>query len=415
MDQSCRNNYCKKKLTEYREFTSKLYDDIHSIENDIKEKDVFIHKIVKARNDYQKEVEVLKKKNSALLKENNDLLEKNDQLDEDAEDGMKMLKNAHERERKLTKESDKCKEIAIKDAEKIFGLEKERQELQSKYDVIKEKFGKSLRENQELFSLKDAKIKDMEKEILESKEIKEKNENTNAQFDYEGIIQEKSNRLESLEAENKMMKKEKDDLMDELEVKKKEVKDLEVNQNKRELESSRGSLQEELLEVGLMKCNHCSFTFASFGDLKEHNNIVHSETLKADLLKKINNLGMQISEQKADTFSALYLLKEEERRGLTICRCKEKEYCRINHQQYSYIKSKSDDFLVKLNRFSVTNKISSTSIVSGARIKCYTCNKCEKTFAKQGQLKRHKKSEHREKTESGRNTGTLSNRASVIV
>ena len=40
---------------------------------------------------------------------------------------------------------------------------------------------------------------------------------------------------------------------------------------------------------------------------------------------------------------------------------------------------------------------------------------CEKFFSKQGQLKRHKKSEHREKTENGGSDRISSNRGNVIV
>ena len=73
-------------------------------------------------------------------------------------------------------------------------------------------------------------------------------------------------------------------------------------------------------------------------------------------------------------------------------------------------------FLAKLmNSSSSIERISSTSIISGAKSKCYTCNMCERTFAKQGQLKRNKKTEHREKTENGRKSGILSKRGSVIV
>ena len=60
MEQLCKNGYCKRKLNEYRELTSKQYDDIDTLENDIKDKDAFVQTLVKARNDYQKEVVLLK-------------------------------------------------------------------------------------------------------------------------------------------------------------------------------------------------------------------------------------------------------------------------------------------------------------------------------------------------------------------
>ena len=63
MEQICKNNYCKKKLQEYRESTSKLYDNIDSLEDDLKERDQFVQKVVKQRNNYQEEISLLKKKN----------------------------------------------------------------------------------------------------------------------------------------------------------------------------------------------------------------------------------------------------------------------------------------------------------------------------------------------------------------
>ena len=38
----CKTIHCKKKLGEYRELTSKLYEDISSFEDDMKDKDDFL-------------------------------------------------------------------------------------------------------------------------------------------------------------------------------------------------------------------------------------------------------------------------------------------------------------------------------------------------------------------------------------
>ena len=66
---------------EYRELTSKLYDNIDGLEIDIKDKDSFLQTVVKTRNACQIEVANLKKMNSELIKENNNPLEKNEQFD----------------------------------------------------------------------------------------------------------------------------------------------------------------------------------------------------------------------------------------------------------------------------------------------------------------------------------------------
>ena len=176
MGEICKNVSCKKRLAEYRDLTRKQYEDIDTLEEDLEDKDVFVQTTVKDKNNYQNEIASLKKNNCKLLKENDALMEKNDQLDEDAEDGIKMVRNAHARERKLEEELKSWKESAIEDAEKVSALEKERAQFQSQYEVLKDKFSKSLVENQEILLIKESKIKEMEKEIFQSKEIKERNE-----------------------------------------------------------------------------------------------------------------------------------------------------------------------------------------------------------------------------------------------
>jgi hypothetical protein len=58
MEQNCKKRYCRRKLSEYRELTSKQYDDIDSLETDIKDKDAFVQTLVKSRNDFQNEVAI---------------------------------------------------------------------------------------------------------------------------------------------------------------------------------------------------------------------------------------------------------------------------------------------------------------------------------------------------------------------
>ena len=60
---TCSKEDCKKafkdvkhKLGEYREFNGKLYDDIDSLEDDIREKDKFASKLSRERNKLQEEL-----------------------------------------------------------------------------------------------------------------------------------------------------------------------------------------------------------------------------------------------------------------------------------------------------------------------------------------------------------------------
>ena len=88
-------------LKEYRENNIKLYEEINSVDNDLKSKGTFAQREVRQRNQLQEEMSSLKKKNHDLVKENYQLIEKVDQLEEDTEAGVEMLGMAHERERKL--------------------------------------------------------------------------------------------------------------------------------------------------------------------------------------------------------------------------------------------------------------------------------------------------------------------------
>ena len=219
----------------------------------------------------------------------------------------------------------------------------------------------------------------------------------NACFDFEGVVNEKMANIEALEKENKELKQRNDDLSDELQVKRREMKDLENMHENDELKNSVGSQHEELMQVEMFKCKRCNFNSLTLEELKHHKNTAHSEQVKTDLSTKISNLNAKISEQKVDVISSIYNLKNLEIKSKIICGCKEKEYCRINHQKYSFIKSKSDELLSKIKNCSDIDKISTVEISAGARRKCFTCNMCDQLFSKQGQLKKHKKSEHRER------------------
>jgi chromosome segregation ATPase len=213
MEQLCKNGYCKRKLNEYRELTSKQYDDIDTLEMDIKDRDAFVQTLVKARNDYQSEVALLKKKNGDLIKENNDLLEKVDQLDEDTDTGMNLLRNSHERESKLNKELEVYKVNSNKTDEFMKGMMKENEDLKSKFKFVKDNLEKNLEANQEFQNLsnsKDSQIKGLEMELLACREelIMAKNDITHGTVitTIEDKLKEHANLIEVLNEENILFK-----------------------------------------------------------------------------------------------------------------------------------------------------------------------------------------------------------------
>ena len=140
---------------------------------------------MKTKNDIQKELVLLKKQNVKLHKENSDLSDKVKQLDEDTDDGIIMLRNAHERERKLNRELEELKNADTKSEANLSSLKKENQELINKFKFIKEKFESSLKVNQEILDSKEAENTSIrcdisvwkekyEKECIDHKEARDK-------------------------------------------------------------------------------------------------------------------------------------------------------------------------------------------------------------------------------------------------
>ena len=70
LNESVKNE--KKKLSEYRDFNSKLYNDIDMLEEDVKDKDEFITKLTRERNKLQNDLkfatEKIDLKNSDIMK-----------------------------------------------------------------------------------------------------------------------------------------------------------------------------------------------------------------------------------------------------------------------------------------------------------------------------------------------------------
>ena len=67
MEHLCQNKHCKRKLTEYQELTSKLYDDLAGFLTEMRDKETFVQKVAKERNDYHSEVAELNYKFVNLL------------------------------------------------------------------------------------------------------------------------------------------------------------------------------------------------------------------------------------------------------------------------------------------------------------------------------------------------------------
>ena len=85
MNQMCRNAYCKSKVREYRELTSKQYEDIDSLKSYITDQENFLPQVFQARNKLQEHLANL------------DLLDKIEQLDEDMDTWVELSKKPGKR------------------------------------------------------------------------------------------------------------------------------------------------------------------------------------------------------------------------------------------------------------------------------------------------------------------------------
>ena len=333
MDQKCKSEICRSKLKDYRDLTRKQDDDIDTLETDIRDKDAFAQTVVKSRNDLQKELTLLKKKNADLLNQNKDLLEKVDQLDEDTETGMMFLKNAHERERKLNVEVKELKDgIHIKN-DAVNEAAKQNEELKRKFHFVKDKFQQSLKENQELqgqFNSKDVKLQELEMQLVSCKEELDKSRKFEEHEEELKVQVEKVKELkvvlEGLAHDNNLLTKKFDDITDELANKTEKLHDIENQGKQKSLQSSQSSLSEELQNLKVINCENCGSYFLSLEELKEHKKEYHTNKYEFNysLMLKIVDLERRISEQKSNLTSNIFELKRKEIEKSHTCSCRAK-------------------------------------------------------------------------------------------
>ena len=102
----------------------------------------------------------------------------------------------------------------------------------------------------------------------------------------------------------------------------------------------------------------------------------------------------KISDQKSNFTSSVFQLKIKEIKESQSCSCR--GYCNISHKKHNFVKSRSEELFLNMKSFSECHDILShtESIADHIIKKRYTCNQCGNEFSKQGDLKRHYRSEH---------------------
>jgi DNA repair exonuclease SbcCD ATPase subunit len=289
----------KKKIKEYREFNSKLFEDIDQLEVDIKEKDDFANKLKKKRNDLEIEVKHLLKK---MELRNEDILK----LDIDLNKQKEVSNNAI---KVLGEENERLKEQMELAFRKVEAFEKERNERKANEDVQENELLKEMKElNQEISNLKEINL-GKEKQIQQ-------------------IVEEK----EALDEKILVL----------------EIESGKVDESKMENEAkSFHSLAEEFKLCGItnaesaqFKCKHCDKAFGTKDGLKNHVDNIH----KKDTLMKLINMEQKLLNQSAHfTFSVHRLKNMEVSQVQKPCYCN--RFCVISHTKHNWRKSVSDDMM----------------------------------------------------------------------
>ena len=230
--------------------------------------------------------------------------------------------------------------------------------------------------------------------------------------------------IEVLRNENLLIQKKNSDLIDENEVKRIHILDLEEFMEKKvSSSSSQSSLSEELQQAQLFQCENCDCTFVTSDELRRHMQSVHDNLMKTSLLNKIIYIEKNVLKQKINLTSSIFDLNKQETESSQKCNCriKPRSFCKINHQKYNFFKLESNrlhsDFKTILNEFTkceestedpanMDNILDTTieesneqpatldNISNGTIQKKYSCSQCEQDFCKQGSLKKHMKFEH---------------------
>ena len=251
--------------------------------------------------------------------------------------------------------------------------------------------------------MKDIKTSALEDEIIvltnisKQAELEIKVKKLNAANDeIERKLKEKALHIDTLEIENILLKQKNTDLVDELLIKKKEIEEAEEAVS---LKTSHSSLKEELSQLNVIECDECNLSFSLKAELTLHKQKVHEIVTNKGFLSKLSALEINVSKQKIKLVSSALQLKTEEMKKLCSCKSYCRKFCRINHQKYNFAKSKCDELLHKLNKFSTSPKVytPTESFVFGAKKKQYSCAHCEDVFQKQGELKKHKKQKHNQR------------------
>ena len=300
--------------------------------------------------------EDLKKKNIKLKKYNSELEDKVETLDEDTDHSIRIIRNLQDEKHELIVKLNVCKDSLAANEVHVKQLDHDNLDYEKKIAFLKDKLGKSLKENQ------DSKIKQkMKSEELESKitvleanasnaGIKKISDNDNESPE----MVELNVIIKSLQVDINAIEQKNHDLADELEIKTEEVKALEESiKSTNVLKCSSSSLEEELKLSEFFKCNECEESFQTKKDLKIHTNCIHEKIKKKEILKsKLYRSEQSLNERRLQLSSSIFNLKKKESLEKPKCRCRGRAFCWIHHDKHNFRKSQSEEFYERLKSLS---------------------------------------------------------------
>ena len=290
----------KKKVKEFREFNSKLHDDIDGLEEDIKAKDEFVTKLTRERNKLQAELKFYTGKVEA----------KNQDIERLEEDGKKQKEVAQKFFMKIMGENKVLKE-QLEDANKDLEIFKKESD--------KDKSNEETREKAML-----SEIDVLEKEIA-------KLHTTNS---------EKQTTLDKIEEE-------KNELIGKIVTLETKIENSETKEPNYVEHLTARSLEEELSVCGAdiltaFQCKHCDSNFLSKETLKNHVKEVHVQEAKMNMIKVERKIAFQT---KMLATSVNNLVKKEFSEIQKPCTCR--NFCRISHLKHNWNRSVGNQIIAK--------------------------------------------------------------------
>ena len=155
-------------------------------------------------------------------------------------------------------------------------------------------------------------------------------------------LKEHALQIKALMNENILMKNKNKDLIDENEMLKTNIMDLEkCVVKKMSSRSSQSSMSEELKQAQILRCGKCNCVFVTPEELIKHLKVVHER--RNILENKLNDAEKNVLKQKNDLTSSIFELNQIETISSQKCNCKVKprSFCKINHQRYNFVNFES--------------------------------------------------------------------------